>query len=174
MSRVIKLKLLTQNELVKVETSARTLGEFKNELTVQNLGIDWSSTKLIDRATKASFDLDEAVLPATDALIFVTPTKTKSGAYSYREAIEAVKTYKANGGKVNFNYTHASTKQLNDFLNTIEKVEEARAAQNKAEKALEELAEDIEAEEFIPMHEIAEVLTNTELQEEAEKIAAKI
>lgn len=167
MSRVIKLKLLTQNELVKVETSARTLGEFKNESAVQSLGIDWNSTKLIDRATKASFDLDESVLPATDALIFVTPTKTKSGAYTYKEAMEAVKAYKTSGGNVPFNYTHSSTKQLNEFLASVEKVKEAEAA-------LEELTNEIADEEFIPVSEIAEVLTNTELQEEAEKIAAKI
>ena len=61
-SRVLKLKVLTQSELVKVETSARTFGELKKEGAVMALGIDWSSAKLVDRASKASFEVDEAVL----------------------------------------------------------------------------------------------------------------
>lgn len=117
--RIIKLKLLTQNDLVVVETSARTLAEFKLDPTVAGLSIDWSSAKLIDRASKATFDLDESVLPAIDSLMFVTPTKTKSGVLSYKEAKAEVKKYKDNGGVVPFNYTNASTETLNSFLDTL-------------------------------------------------------
>lgn len=122
--RVIKLKLLSQNELVKVETSARTFGEFKAE--VANLGIDWTSVKLIDRASKVSYsELDAAVLPATDAIMFVMPTKSKAGTnLCYKEAKEAVKQFKANGGNVPFNYTQASTEQLNKFLASVASVQE--------------------------------------------------
>jgi len=117
--RTIKLKLLTQTELVKVETSARTLGELKEEIT--ELGIDWSSSKLIDRASKASFEVDQAVLPEIDSVMFVMPTKSKAGALGYWEARDAVKEYKDNGGDVPFNYTHKTTQELNEFLDTIEK-----------------------------------------------------
>lgn len=78
-TRIIKLKLLTQVQPVVIETSARTLEEFKNEPTVKELGIDWSSTKLINRANTAVFELDKAILPEIDSFMFVTPTKTKSG-----------------------------------------------------------------------------------------------
>lgn len=121
--RTLKLKVLTQNELVKVETSARTFGEFKAEVT--ELGIDWSSVKLIDRASKATYEVDDAVLPATDAIMFVMPTKSKAGCdLSYKEAKEAVKQFKANGGNVPFNYTQASTEQLNKFLASVASVQE--------------------------------------------------
>lgn len=158
-TRVIKLKLLTQNELVKVETSARTLAEFKAESVVKGLDIDWSSAKLIDRASKVSFDLDESVLPAVDSLMFVTPTKTKSGVYGYKEAKQLVKEYKEKGGNVPFNYTHASTEQLNNFLTAVQ--------------TLEEVIEDIEDEEFIAVSEIAEVITNDELDAEARELKSK-
>ena len=124
-SRVLKLKVLTQNELVKVETAARTFGELKKEAVVVELGIDWTSAKLIDRASKASFEIDEAVLPAIDAVMFVMPTKSKAGAnLSYKEVKELVKNFKANGGTVPFNYTQAPTEQLNKFWNSVKSVQE--------------------------------------------------
>ena len=117
-TRIIKLKLLTQVALVKVETSARTLAEFKAEPSVLELGIDWSGAKLIDRASKATFDLDEAVLPAIDSLMFVTPTKTKSGGcdYSHKECLEIIKVYKNGGNAVPFNASRTSTTALNKFI----------------------------------------------------------
>jgi len=119
-TRVIKLKLLTQLELVKVVTDARTFAELKATPEVKALSIDWSSAKLIDRASKASFDLDEAVLPAIDALMFVTPTKTKSGIdLPYKEVKAKIKEYKDKGGVVNFNYTQATTVKLNEFWSSI-------------------------------------------------------
>jgi CRISPR/Cas system CSM-associated protein Csm2 small subunit len=121
--RTIKLKLLTQTALEVVETSARTFGEFKSEIS--NLGIDWTSAKLIDRATKASFEIDEAVLPSTDAVMFVMPTKSKAGAnLGYKEVKQLIKEYKDNGGIVPFNYTQATTEQLNKFWDSIKSIEE--------------------------------------------------
>jgi len=165
--RTIKLKLLTQTDLVKVQTSARTLVEFKNEPTVKELGIDWNSAKLIDRASKATFDLDESVLPAIDSLMFVTPTKTKSGAYSYQEAKQMVKEYKDNGGNVPFNYTHASTSQLNTFLMSVEAVIAAQVA-------LEEVAESIDDTTFIPVEDLVDATTLEELEEEAKALKGRI
>lgn len=119
--RVLKLKVLTQNELVKVETNVATFGELKNESVVKALDIDWSKAKLIDRLSKAEFTLDAAVLPAVDSVLFVMPTQSKAGAdLSYKELKEAIKEYKANGGSVPFNYTQASTSSLNKFWKSVE------------------------------------------------------
>lgn len=121
--RTIKLKLLTQNELVKVETDVRTFGEFKTEIS--NLGIDWSSAKLIDRASKVSFDVDSAILPAVDSIMFVMPTKSKAGA-SYQQELRAkIKQLKDDGMEIPFNYTHASNSQMEAFLASVEFEEEA-------------------------------------------------
>jgi hypothetical protein len=119
-TRTIKLKLLTQQDLYPVSTSARTLGEFKQEEVVKSLEIDWSATKLIDRATKSTFDLDESILPEVDSIMFITPTKTKAGAYTYKECQAKLKAYKENGGTKVFNYTGATTEKLNQFVAEID------------------------------------------------------
>ena len=126
MNRVIKLKVLTQSELVKVETSARTFGELKKEAVVAALEIDWSSAKLIDRASKASFEVDEAVLPATDAIMFVMPTKSKAGAdLPYKEVVAKINEFKAAGGVVPFNTVGKSAVELNKFWNSVKSVQQA-------------------------------------------------
>ena len=118
-TRTIKLKLLTKLALETVETSARTFGELKAEIA--SLGIDWNSSKLIDRASKASFEMDDSVLPATDAIMFVMPTKSKAGAgLEYKDVKAKIKAFRANGGNVPFNYTQATTQQLNSFWDTVE------------------------------------------------------
>lgn len=172
-NRVIKLKLLTQTELVKVETSARTLAEFKLEPIVKELSIDWSSAKLIDRASKATFDLDESVLPAIDSLMFVTPTKTKSGALDYREAKAEVKKYKDNGGIVPFNYTTAGTSTLNEFLDSIGKSTSCncKSASTSSVKAQvinliqDNWVEVIDSEELGDLIETSELVDNTTLED---------
>ena len=133
-NRVIKLKVLSQSELVKVETSARTFGELKKEEAVAALGIDWTSAKLIDRASKASFEVDEAVLPATDAIMFVMPTKSKAGAdLPYKEVVAKINEFKAAGGVVPFNTVGKSTAKLNEFWNSVQatkSVSEELASEN--------------------------------------------
>jgi hypothetical protein len=118
--RTLSLKVLTQNSLVKVETDVRTLGEFKKETVVKGLEIDWANIKLIDRASKNSYEVEDAVLPSVNAILFIMPTKSKAGVYSYQEAKQLVKEYKSNGGEVPFNYTQASAVKLNEFLDSIE------------------------------------------------------
>lgn len=209
-TRVIKLKLLTQTDLVKVETSARTLGELKSESIVKGLNIDWASAKLIDRASKASFDLDEAILPAIDALMFVTPTKTKSGAdLPYKEVKAKIKEYKDKGGIVNFNYTQATTSELNTFWNTIsttkpsvtevkkvvesvktnsEEVKElsklekleakfdalmSKFSGTSEEKVAKEVVKEVPKEDTILVKDIAEVITKSELNSEANYLKNK-
>lgn len=131
--RTLKIKVLTQSELVKVETAARTFGEFKKEAVVAELGIDWSSAKLIDRASKATYEVDEAVLPATDAIMFVMPTKSKAGASYQAELRAKIKDLKNNGVEVPFNYTHASNTQMEAFLASQETVEEEKPCTEELE-----------------------------------------
>lgn len=118
--RTIKLKVLTSTNVVTISTDVRTFGEFKNLAEVESLGIDWKSAKLIDRATKASFELDDAVLPAVDCIMFHTPTKSKAGAdwsqAGYKECKAEIKSLKDSGVYIPFNYTQATTKDLQSFL----------------------------------------------------------
>lgn len=114
--RVIKLKLMTQNSLVAVETDALTLGEFKQVDAVRALEIDWSNAKLIDRASKASFDLDESRLPEVDSIMFVTPVKTKAGMLPYSEAKAQVKELIAEGKIEPINWMGKTTEDLNRII----------------------------------------------------------
>jgi hypothetical protein len=178
-TRLIKLKLLTQTELVKVETSARTLGELKSESIVKGLGIDWANAKLIDRASKASFDLDESVLPAIDALMFVTPTKTKSGAdLPYKEVKAKIKEYKEKGGVVNFNYTQATTSELNIFWNKVSTTKPSTSskptvAEVKKVVTSVQTAKEVVKEDTILVKDIAEVVTKPDLNTEAQYLKSK-
>lgn len=121
--KVIKLKLMTQNSLVAVETDALTLGEFKNVAAVKRLEIDWSNAKLIDRASKASFDLDESRLPEVDSIMFVTPVKTKAGMLSYTEAKAKVKALIADGKIESISWRGKTTEDLNNIIDNCEVVE---------------------------------------------------
>ena len=78
--RTIKIKLTTQANPVSIETSATYLSEFKSEPKAQGLGINWGASKLIDKDSKITMELDDTLLPAGDAYFFVFPTKTNSGA----------------------------------------------------------------------------------------------
>jgi len=119
-TRVIKLKVLTASAPVSIITDVRTFGEFKELAEVKALRIDWSSAKLIDRATKASFELNEAVLPEIDCIMFHTPTKSKAGSdwanASYKECKVEMKKLKDAGVEIPFNYTNVSSSVMQEFL----------------------------------------------------------
>lgn len=120
MERTIKLKIDGQEQLLVVKSSARTIGELKNEVT----SVNWKNTAVIDRASKNMLAVDESLLPAEECLLFVMPQKSKSGAYvelSYKEAKARVKELKNNGVTVDFNYTQATTARLNEFLKAYDK-----------------------------------------------------
>lgn len=183
--RTLKIKVLTQSELVKVETAARTFGEFKKEAVVAELGIDWSSAKLIDRASKATYEVDEAVLPATDAIMFVMPTKSKAGAdLSYKEVVAKINEFKAAGGTVPFNTVGKSAKQLNEFWNSVQATK-AVSEELAEENCLEELetitlkpgkyvlvVEGVEVEDVEEIHLVDET-TLEDLEEEAQALKGK-
>ena len=184
-TRIIKLKLLTQSSIVTIETSARTFGELKAESAVKALKIPWNSTKLIDKDTKVTFDLDESVLPAISCLMFVTPTKTKSGAdLPYKEVKAKLKEYVANGGVLDFNYTQATTARLNEAWNEVKnkftkkpvaKKEVAKVVETiKASKTMVKPEVKVEPkEDSILVKDIVEVITKDDIQKEAEYLKSK-
>lgn len=176
--RTIKVKVLTQSELVKVETAARTFGEFKKETVVAELGIDWTSAKLIDRSSKATYEVDEAVLPATDAIMFVMPTKSKAGASYQAELRAKIKDLKNNGVEVPFNYTHASNAQMEAFLASQETVEEEKPCTEQLETITLKpgkyvlVVEGVEVEDVEEIHLVDET-TLEDLEEEAQALKGK-
>ena len=87
--KTFKFKLLTQTSLETLVTNAVTFGELKAEIKSNpslSAKINFSSSQLIERNTKVSYkDIDEAILPSTDAIFFVNPVKTKSGLVGIEE-----------------------------------------------------------------------------------------
>lgn len=183
MTRTVKLKLLTQKNLVKVETSVRTFAEFKKDPEIEKLNIDWDQTKLIDKDTKRSIELEEAALPAGDCLLFIMPTKSKSGTdLPYKEVREKIREYKENGGNVPFNYTHATTKELNEFWKQVAPKAKKTIASFKAvevkpsvKQALSSTKEEVSfIEPTLKVSELVDTTTLTDLSKEAESIKKQL
>lgn len=119
--RTIKIKLTTQSNPVTIETSATYLNEFKAEPKVQELGINWTASKLIDMASKTTMEMDNTLLPAGDAYFFVFPTKTSSGVdyakYSFSE-LRKICSIKLKPGTISANPTKlAMITELNKLSN---------------------------------------------------------
>ena len=74
--RNVTLKLTTQKDLITVESDARTFGELKKQLA----DVKWDGMRVVERTTKNTLQMDDAVLPATDFVLFLVPEKVKSGA----------------------------------------------------------------------------------------------
>lgn len=117
--RIIKIKTDEQAKLLTVETSATTLGELKKEVN-----IDWNNTSVVVKDTKISLPFNDSVLPSGNTLLFVFPQKSKSGAYSYKEAKAKIKALKEIGVTIPFNYTITPTEALNEFLEAYESLED--------------------------------------------------
>ena len=129
--RKIKFKLLTQNELVVVETSARTFGELKAEVETSEFKnvISFNNNQFIERANKTVYGkIDEAVLPATDCIMFVSPLETKLGAcvddMSYTEVRDyVIQLNKEKGAKISILGSTATLKaKVKEFLGQTENV----------------------------------------------------
>lgn len=73
--REVVLKLTTQKDLIKHQSAASTFGELKREMKQ----VKWSGMRVVERASKATLQMDEAVLPQGDFLLFLVPEKVKSG-----------------------------------------------------------------------------------------------
>ena len=115
-TRVVKLKLMTQQSLVVIETGVRTFEEFKALPEVVAMNLQWDQIALIDRATRNTISLDWALLPNTDCILFVQPMKTKSGAATRSELYATIKEMQANGVEVPFNMTQTRTSVLEEFI----------------------------------------------------------
>lgn len=81
--RTITFKLLTQVQVEKIQSNARTFGELKEELLngVLKDKINFEeSIKFIEKSNLTEYgNIPEAILPAGDCLFFVTPVKNKAG-----------------------------------------------------------------------------------------------
>jgi len=73
--RLVTLKLTTQKDVIKHESAARTYGELKKELN----GVKWSGMRVVERTNKTTLQHSDAVLPATDFVLFLVPEKVKAG-----------------------------------------------------------------------------------------------
>jgi hypothetical protein len=73
--RKVVLKLTTQKDLIEHQSNAVTFGELKKELRQ----VKWSGMRVVERSTKTTLQMDEAVLPQGEFLLFLVPEKVKSG-----------------------------------------------------------------------------------------------
>lgn len=58
------------------ESAARSWGELRDELSTHDFG----SKKVVDRETRHVFEVDEAVLPEGEFVLYIYPKKSKGGA----------------------------------------------------------------------------------------------
>jgi len=73
--REVVLKLTSQKDVIKHESDATTFGELKKEMRQ----VKWSGMRVVERSTKTTLQMDEAILPQGDFLLFLVPEKVKSG-----------------------------------------------------------------------------------------------
>lgn len=73
--REVVIKLTGQKDLIKHQSSAMTFGDLKKELKQ----VKWSGMRVVERSTKATLQLPDAVLPQGDFILFLVPEKVKSG-----------------------------------------------------------------------------------------------
>lgn len=62
---------------VTFESSATTIGELKPELSRNN--VDLAGNQILEQSTRATLDRDDSKLPEGDTVLFLMPSKTKSG-----------------------------------------------------------------------------------------------
>jgi len=62
---------------ISFDSNASTWGALKSEISAQ--GMSPEGMKAVLRTTKATLEMDDAVLPEGDVTIFLTPGKVKSG-----------------------------------------------------------------------------------------------
>lgn len=88
--RTFKFKPLRSNIIFSIDTDARTMQELRTEILKNSELVakfdvrhnsNLSEISLIDRHTKTSYHLDDAILPPGDALFFVSLTKSDGGGY---------------------------------------------------------------------------------------------
>jgi hypothetical protein len=103
-TRTVKLKVTSQKDVIKAESSARTFGELKKEMK----NVKWDGMRVVVRSTKNTLQDDAALLPAGDFLLFLVPEKVKSGGKDGKKKLKDV-----DGANYNDLRSHAS------FLNKM-------------------------------------------------------
>ena len=73
--RKVVLKLTSQKDPIEHQSEAATFGQLKKELRQ----VKWSGMRVVERATKTTLQMDDAVLPQGEFLLFLVPEKVKSG-----------------------------------------------------------------------------------------------
>lgn len=73
--RTVTLKLTSQKDVISFESSARTFGDLKKEMK----DVKWDGMRVVERVSKNTLQMDDAILPGTDFLLFLVPEKVKSG-----------------------------------------------------------------------------------------------
>lgn len=188
--RKIKFKLLTQTQLEVLETSARTFGELKEEMAAHAVlsSVNFNNSQLIERSTKVAYqNIDGAVLPPVDCIMFQADTKTNSGCdlptveslkeMGYNELRTlGSKLNKENGA--NIDLTGKRVDILERMVNCVEDMEfnfdeeELESPLDYAIKNLEESLEilrDYKADEEEATN-VVEFLTLEDLEDEAKEI----
>lgn len=74
-NRKVTLKVTSQKDLIKAESSARTFGELKKEMK----SVKWDGMRVVVRESKNTLQDEAALLPAGDFVLFLVPEKVKSG-----------------------------------------------------------------------------------------------
>lgn len=87
--RNIILFFTSDNREVTVQSSARTLGELKSQLTSENL----SNKKLTVMETRATLESPSSVLPEGEFTLYVYPAQSKAGMEDYQkdEIVDALR-----------------------------------------------------------------------------------
>ena len=73
--REVILKLTSQKDLIKHQSDAITFGQLKDEMKQ----VKWDGMRVVERSTKSTLQLDDAILPQGDFILFLVPEKVKSG-----------------------------------------------------------------------------------------------
>ena len=182
--RKISFKLLTQSSLVSIETSARTFGELKTAVSEAGLGdaVSFANNQFIDKATKVAYSkIDDAVLPATECILFVVPLQTKSGvdvdSMTYLQVRDYVSELnKTQGAKISIiGSAETLRNKVKEFLGANEPVPsvDMKACLQAIREACTTILDQVDVLESMPVstpEEVAFSVTLKELQNEAENL----
>lgn len=180
--RKISFKLLTQSSLVSIETSARTFGELKTAVSEAGLEISFTNNQFIDKATKVAYSkIDDAVLPATECILFVVPLQTKSGvdvdSMTYLQVRDYVSELnKTQGAKISIiGSAETLRNKVKEFLGGTVPASsiDVKACLQSIRESCTNILDQVDVLESMPVNtpeEVAFAVTLKELQAEAEAL----
>lgn len=194
--RKIRLKLLTQSQLVTLNTEAYTFAELQKEVEnhpeLKDVVVSGKS-QFIDNATKAVYGtIPDAILPVGDCLMYVVPTQTKLGCdVPTKSAVEQMtytelrslgsKLNKENGATIDLSGKRVDV--LERVVNWLDSLEEddVKEPQSEEESSTEDkivayankiiaLVEDLKKERVALDESVAFATTYAELEAEANRL----